>query len=775
MHASPSPSHALARVLSVWRRATAAADTSATSARALLAHALLLLDHSDTADAPRVADTLQRALVASGNAVRAHAASADEHAVLSIVAALVLHASASPRDAVAHDDAHAHDDDAWSLRRAVLAEAVMATQQHVSAAAAQALVTLLDALTVAAHADDAHALALARERAALHRALGTALAYANRLAEAQEALARALQHTPHDGDLLIDMGAILQLQGHARDAVQYFARAATLGASMGYMLAARALDDAGLLAEALPYYLRARTVAIEVDEFRAAGHAVERALDELSVRAVDAALARLEARIASAPDAGGGAGVSSGGADAPAAAAAAAADAPATTTGVVAVDVHADEATQHAQLHHNAMKLSDAARYDDALAVFDELLARIGPLSAADGSKRTDAAPFINRALTLSRAGRSNEAAPLLREVVRVEPQNGVAWFNLANALMDTGVWHEARDAYERAAALLPDNPTAASSLARWYMAQNRNVEAAQLFREAVQRHPDYHGHWVNLGITLKELSYLEDAREAFERAVALAPDDAVTWYNLGSVYKDAQRFAESRHAYAQALRLRGHDFAEAFTEMVHSMFWVCDWTDYASNMRTFARLLATSDETRVARLVQPFYTLITPVRLGIVLKASRAYAERTYRQCAGAMPGAPGPAAVPPAHALFAHGRGARASARVVRVGFMSSDLRTHAVGRQLSTLFEYLVADNGPAAGLVDAVAFHTQPTDDSVWAKRIDAALGPARQRTIDETASVTDAARTIARERVDILLNLNGHTKYAGGAAQRDARD
>src|SRR6267154_1295527 len=92
--------------------------------------------------------------------------------------------------------------------------------------------------------------------------------------------------------------------------------------------------------------------------------------------------------------------------------------------------------------------------------------------------------------------------------------------------------------------------------------------------------------------------------------------------------------------------------------------------------------------------------------------------------------------------------------SARRLRVGYISSDLRDHAIGYLMAELFER----HGKSE--IEVFAYYCGPDSKSALAARI---RGAVEHRTDIRNISDDDAARKIATDGIDILVDVNGHTR------------
>ncbi len=82
-----------------------------------------------------------------------------------------------------------------------------------------------------------------------------------------------------------------------------------------------------------------------------------------------------------------------------------------------------------------------------------------------------------------------------------------------------------------------------------------------------IERHPDYSGPYVNLGILYHRMSRLDEAEKALLKAVALKPKSAVAQNRLGMVYRERGRFNEALAAYKSAIAA-DEEYADAYLNL---------------------------------------------------------------------------------------------------------------------------------------------------------------------------------------------------------------
>ena len=290
-------------------------------------------------------------------------------------------------------------------------------------------------------------------------------------------------------------------------------------------------------------------------------------------------------------------------------------------------------------------------------------------------------------------------AVETFHKALALAPDFVAAHSNLGGALNDQGRPDEAFDAYRAALALAPDDAAVHNDLGTTLIYQGKADEAEAAFRQALALAPDFADAHNNLGNALRDKSQWQDAVVAYRAALALAPDFAAAHNNLGGALKDQGRLAGAIAAYRASIAHKP-DFAAAHSNLVFSMNY-----DAAATQQT-------------------------------IFAESRAWHESHAAALGRRAPG----------HA------NARDPERRLRVGYVSPDFREHSVAYFL----EPLIAAHDRAAFEVFCYAQVARPD------QRTERFRGLAD--TWRSTVGMTDAdlATAVREDRIDILVDLAGHT-------------
>ena len=375
------------------------------------------------------------------------------------------------------------------------------------------------------------------------------------------------------------------------------------------------------------------------------------------------------------------------------------------------------QALDLARAHHHAGRLGDAEaiyrqilawapNHADALHWLGVIALQVGQLeAAADFIQRAIAANagvaayHSNLGVALTALGRCEEAIASLRRALELQPAFADAHYNLGNALRNHGRPREAVAAYREAIRVQPNFADAYSNLGVALKDLRAFDEALAVFHQAIQLRPDLASAHSNLGIILHERGQIDEAAAAYRRALALAPDFADAHNNLGNALKDRGCLDEAVAALRRAIQLQPQ----------HAI--------YGSN-------------------------LILTLQYSSACSTAELALERRRWNDAHAAP-------------LRAHWRAHENipdPARRLRVGYVSTDLRDHVVGRTLLPCFEAHDREQ------FEFVVYSGSTAADAV---RERFRRGSVLWR---ETSALSDEklAATIREDRIDLLVDLSLHT-------------
>jgi protein O-GlcNAc transferase len=404
--------------------------------------------------------------------------------------------------------------------------------------------------------------------------------------------------------------------------------------------------------------------------------------------------------------------------------------------------------------------LSKFRRYENAIACLRHAL-KIDP-SHPDAAR--------NLALALMEGGRPALARAPLTSLLRTSPRRADLWRLLGTAEQLAGQHLPAAAAYRRASELTPKDYRVWHGLGLTLDQLGDGVAAVGAFQQALALKPDNVETLCHLGVALRHQHRFAEALAAASRALAIQPDRAEAHHLMGTIHQERGEMALAAQNYLRAIELMptsietrcnlgtvlnrldrlgpaiaafrkvlasspGHEVATA--ELYAALRGSCDWQAAES----LEPVLASQIAAALAAGRRPAETPLAHLSRSVDPSASLAIAAAWIAELSRrAQPPLARPAVV-------------RAADGRLRLGYLSSDFRDHAVA-QLS----------GAVFGLHDrkrfeVTAYGANADDGSPQRRRI----AEGCERFVDAQAfSDRQLASRIAEDGMDILIDMNGIT-------------
>jgi len=182
-----------------------------------------------------------------------------------------------------------------------------------------------------------------------------------------------------------------------------------------------------------------------------------------------------------------------------------------------------------------------------------------------------NAEAYNNLGKTLKELGRLDEAIAACRRAVALQPDLAEAHDNLGNALLGKGLLAEAIAAYRQAIALKPAYQRAHSNLGAALVKNDQAGEAIAVLRQALALDDQFAQAHANLGTALMNQGKLDEAIASFRRAVALNPRLPEAWANLAHAQNDKGDAEEAIFSSRQAIALQP-ELPEAWCNLGHAL-----------------------------------------------------------------------------------------------------------------------------------------------------------------------------------------------------------
>ncbi|MBL8287150.1 MAG: hypothetical protein JNL85_04120 [Rubrivivax sp.] len=351
-------------------------------------------------------------------------------------------------------------------------------------------------------------------------------------------------------------------------------------------------------------------------------------------------------------------------------------------------------------------------------------------------------------------------AARAFRRAVRAAPGDALYWINLANAWRHAGDHARVLAAAEKALAIDPVQPLALRLQGEALAGLHRYGEAVAAFEKLEAsgvREPDA---MLQHGAMLQALRRPAEAIDVLMQAAAIEPTMMQLHAMMATAFRDMAMQNEAIECLKTVLALDPGNL-QALAHLSYEKRHVCDWRDFDAEVAELSRLVATTPQG-MARVCSAFSLLSLPLDPALQLAAARAEA----------LTAAVGVRELPPLSPAGRTACAGAAAARRRRIGMLSYDFHEHPVSQLIVEMIERMT---GRAAGAAhgdsergreqdprrfEVVLYSTGRDDGSAVRQRLIAAA----DAFVDlRGASDAQAAERIRADGIDILVDLQGHTR------------
>ena len=318
---------------------------------------------------------------------------------------------------------------------------------------------------------------------------------------------------------------------------------------------------------------------------------------------------------------------------------------------------------------------------------------------------------------------------------IKITPLQPEPHHNLAIAYERSGKHEQAIQSYLHTIKLSPRLSLAHYNLGNLYLYQGKLKLALNKYNSAIKYNPKFYQALLNKGITLYKLGLHDEAADTFKVAISIN-NHPNAYNNLAMNLIIGGQLEEAIHYFKEGHHLYPNDTA-ILSNYIRSLMMTCNWSILPSLNTKLNQL--TQDEVKSGAKPgdSPFTCLIRSTDPQLNLQVSRAYSNDLATKIRAANQ----EIKLKPHH----HKR--------LRIGYLSYDFRDHVIAYHLMSVFKHHDRKK------FQAYAYSYGPNDNSRYQKYIKKHSDKFVDLTKD---NYSQAAAKIAKDEIDILIDLAGHT-------------
>ncbi|MCJ2541945.1 tetratricopeptide repeat protein [Thermostichus vulcanus] len=315
-------------------------------------------------------------------------------------------------------------------------------------------------------------------------------------------------------------------------------------------------------------------------------------------------------------------------------------------------------------------------------------------------------------------------------------PDYAEAYFESGCLLLDQMQFKAAISLFEAALEHKPDFALAYNNMGIAYRHLNEPEKEEIQYRQALVHDPELGEAYSNLGLMLQNQRRHAEAVPVLQEAIRLKPDFLDAHRALGSAYKDLNRLAESVESFERALEINPED-PSTYAGLAGTLLQQCRHDEAIKAYRKSAKLapgvIAFHGNILMGLHYAPDFdpdeTYREHKKWGDAYQASVAQYRRPYHRD--------------------------RDMKRPLNIGYISGDFKLHSV----SLFFEHVYNHHDHEQFKIHC--YSNGPTSDAVTERMREKADV---WHDISKTSSDFEVATLIHEDKIDILVDLAGHTGY-----------
>lgn len=316
-------------------------------------------------------------------------------------------------------------------------------------------------------------------------------------------------------------------------------------------------------------------------------------------------------------------------------------------------------------------------------------------------------------------------ATKYLKNALKISPNNALANNNYGTLQKAIGNSNEAVKYWKKALTIDENLIESISNLGIYYLDTGQNEKAKFEFEKIIKLNPKDSSAFNNLGIVYLNQSIYPKAIENLKMAVKLNPNDYAATYHLGLAYRFIDDYKNSIKYLKRSLELKP-DYGPALNIYTLLLMQICDFSEF----NKYAGKIQLEHES-------PYVNVARVDSQELNLKVAKLRSSEIEKSVKG----------LTKPFSYHKH-------SNKLRIGYLSRDYFEHATAYLIEGLF--INHDKNK----FETFAYSYGPNDASLYRRKF--------EQEVDHFIDISnmghvEAAQRINSDKIDILIDLKGHTK------------
>ncbi|MBL42787.1 MAG: hypothetical protein CMM49_09030 [Rhodospirillaceae bacterium] len=341
---------------------------------------------------------------------------------------------------------------------------------------------------------------------------------------------------------------------------------------------------------------------------------------------------------------------------------------------------------------------------------------------------------LANVRLKLNKVG---EAIDALNIALRINPKKYEALINLGNIFFDINEIDKSLELFKKALFINNNSVDAHNGLGLINTALGKTNEAIKDFHNALKINPKDINVLANLATIYANSDRLEEAIILYRDALSFQTENIKLLMNYAFALQNIGRHEEANKNFKKAFSLDKNN-KNLLPYLVNSEMELCNWKNYSSNMEKLIKL----PSQKIEDPISPFALANSSASPKIRQKAAINFIKKIENN-------------VSTFKKKFDHKYTLNKFSKMLRVGYISPDFCDHSLGHSFLPIIKNHSRVEFSFHG------FSTKVSNDLI-SRKINKHFNSFHDIS---SSSTIEAAKTIYNQKIDILIDLAGHTRNA----------
>ena len=333
----------------------------------------------------------------------------------------------------------------------------------------------------------------------------------------------------------------------------------------------------------------------------------------------------------------------------------------------------------------------------------------------------------------------ADEAIAAFKKTLQIKPDYAEAYYNMGNALHAKGLDQEAVFSYQQAIGIKTDYVAAYHNLGRVFYGLDMPDQSMSCYKKAIRLNPGHTDVLYDMGLLYRDQDQLDEMIACYEKALMIKPALPHPYLNLAIAYKVREDVDKAVCCCRKALRIQP-DFAEAKAYLVQLYQHACEWKEVEKLFVIVDKLNEKALKNGLKTPELPMLSLRRHDDPSINYAVAKSWCY-DISMCAKKQ------------KTVFLY-RNKKLQRSKLTIGYLSSDFKNHAVTHLSLGLYGLHNRDE------FKILCYSCGKDDGSYYRERI--------REECDEFIDLSDlsnidAAKRINKDKVDILVDMMGHTR------------